>query len=132
MQTTRPGIHPHEIVMAGMSAGSGIVELAFQSNASSAITNAFPGWFYVMFFGGLILGGLATLYGISRDKLEGVLIERAGLALLSAMYLAYAIAVVGLFGERGVMASVMPLAVAIANAVRVWQIGRSIKLYRDG
>ena len=119
MQTTRPGRHPHEIVMAGISVFSGTLELVIDT-PSSEVTKVLPGWFAVMFFGGLILGGLVTLFGISQDKLIGFLLERTGLALLAIMYLAYVVACVGLFGERGIMASVMPLAVAVANSVRVW------------
>ena len=127
-----PGRHPHEVAIALYSVMVGIVGLAIPSGISRSIQTIFPdGWAYV-FFGLLVAAGAITLIGIFNSRIEGALMERTGLIVLTWLLIAYAIAVLSTGGQLGFVAVMFPVAYAVANVVRSVQISRDIEAWRSG
>ncbi|MCW0214383.1 MAG: hypothetical protein OJJ54_13570 [Pseudonocardia sp.] len=94
---------------------------------SPGISNAFPGDTENYFFVSMAVFGGLSLYGALQRSVVGLLVERAGLIVLSAIYLGYSVAVVSNSGFRGITPAVFGLAIAVANVARLVQISRDLK-----
>lgn len=127
----RSGRHPHEIALLVLSVVIGFTGLIFESDRlSPGISNAFPGLLQSYFYFGLVLGGAVALFGALRINITGLLLERAGLIFLSAVYLAYGISVLSNSGTRGLIPALFGIAMSVASIVRVVQIQRDVKQAR--
>jgi hypothetical protein len=127
-----PGRHPHEVAVALYSLLVGIVGFTLPTGISRSIATMFPyGWDYV-YFGLLIVAGGMVLIGVFNRKIEGALLERSGLLVLTCLFLAYAIAVMIVGGQLGFVAAMFSLSYSVANVVRAVQITRAINDWRSG
>jgi hypothetical protein len=122
----RTGRSPHEILVcitALFIGGSGLIA---GKTTSPAINAAFPPPWEDVYFFGLVVSALITLYGIARYRVEGLLIERAGLGVQAAFFLAYGIAVVSNRGWFGAAFAALPLCFFASNICRMVQIRRDL------
>ncbi|SDN79428.1 hypothetical protein SAMN05428965_1655 [Geodermatophilus sp. DSM 45219] len=76
----------------------------------------------------LVLFAGVTLYGIYRRRIEGLLIERAGLTVMAALYGTYIYASLAVNGLDGVTSIALPLSFVVANLARCWQIRTDLVL----
>lgn len=127
-----PGRHPHEVAVALYSLLVGIVGFTLPSSISRSIATMFPhGWDYV-YFALLVVAGVTVLIGIFNRRIEGALMERIGLLLLTFLFVAYSIAVMIVGGQLGFVAAMFSMSYAVANVVRSVQITRAIEDWRSG
>lgn len=122
LRVTRTGRSPHEILVcitALIIGGSGLV---LEKSVSQAINDTFPEPYDRAYFFGLVLSAALTLYGIGRWRVEGLLIERIGLALQALFFAAYAVAILINRGAVGIGFAAIPLCFTASNLVRIAQI----------
>ena len=84
----RTGRHPHEIlvcVTALLIGGSGLALNG--TSISRALNETFPEGLRYIYFTGLVLSALVTLYGIAKHGIEGLLIERIGMGVQACLFL---------------------------------------------
>jgi predicted lysophospholipase L1 biosynthesis ABC-type transport system permease subunit len=124
----RTGKHPHEILVVFASSVLGLAGSIAPHRISIAIHSEFAYPWAMVFWMMMAIFSLITLYGILNHRVEGMLIERAGLIVLSALYGMYVFAVLSYAGWMGVASTVLPLAFAIGNLSRCWQIRTDLAL----
>lgn len=124
--TIRSGRNPFQLWMLSACVLSGIVGLLTPgANTNSAINRLLPGWETEAWYISLALFGLIGLIGSARNNL---LVERVGMAALSAVALLYAIGVVAAAGTRGAFAALLVAAFAAACVTRYVQINRDLRV----
>lgn len=128
--TFRSGRHPHEIGLLVMSLVIGLIGLAVEPASSPALSSSLSGPLLSYFFLVLILSAIASFVGALMNSITGLLWERAGMYPLSAMYVAYSMAVLMYGGLRGITSAMFGLAIAVASVVRIVQIHRDLKKVR--
>ena len=119
--------HPHEILLGATCKIVGILGLVFPETISPGLRSAFPGDLVKWWFVGLILSGGLILFGIFTEGILGPLMERIGLGVSAAFFLAYIVAVLSNSGMRGLTATTLPMAYTIANVVRMFQITSALR-----
>lgn len=116
-----PPRHPHEVVLCGMTAVAGAFFLFAEGPAS--LTDRLPPWIIEVWAATLMIcGGLVVVGFMLRDRVAGVLLERAGLMGLTPAVAAYAVAVLALSGGGAAIAAAWGLGIAVASILRVRQI----------
>lgn len=126
----RSGRHPHEAALLVVFAVAGISGLLAPDRTSNQVlkTLSAPGLY--VFFGVLAVGSLLALVGTFTKGLKGPTIELFGLAILTLELLGYGVAIFGAVGPRGLLSALLPIGVAAANTVRIWQIVGEVKAVR--
>ncbi|MDB5733285.1 MAG: hypothetical protein JWQ03_3180 [Variovorax sp.] len=127
----RTGRHPHELLILIASTVLGLVGTVLPGEISSAIATVMDGWTVHAFWAGLAVFAGASLYGILKRGVEGLLIERVGLFGLAMFYLAYSVAVIDYAGWGGLVSVALPLCFAIGNLGRIWQIRTDLRLVKS-
>lgn len=124
----RTGRQPHELLVLLATVILGTVGTFLPEKISTAIAETFARPISSVYWAGLALFAGIALFGIIRRRVDGLLIERAALVVLTALYGAYVVAVISSSGLAGFAACALPLAFAIANVCRVFQIRRDLQL----
>lgn len=121
--------HPFEVAMLCAAVVVGFSRAL--APTSGAIQRGLPLPVTVSWYSLLAVGGIICLVGIYwREKVTGLIVERAGLCLLTAGALAYSIVLVTVGGWSGVAAGAFILAFGIAAALRSIDIGRILRRVR--
>jgi hypothetical protein len=123
----RTGRSSHEILVCATAVIIGLFGLLLPKSISPAITSVFPPPLDLAYYAGLVLSGGLTLFGIARYRVEGLLLERIGLAMQAAFYAAYGIAIVGTRGIGGWAMACLPLCFAISSLFRIVQIRADLR-----
>lgn len=84
-------------------------------------------WAVVLFAGGTV--GLVS--EVLRDRILGLIVERAALVAIAGAALAYGVAVIYAAGFRGGVAGALVLSVGTASGVRAWQVTRTLNRLAD-
>jgi hypothetical protein len=126
----RTGKHPHEIFVIVATVALGIVGVIVPEEISSAIASEFAWPWAVVYWACMVVFGATTLYGIFMHKIEGLLIERAGLVMVAVLYGIFIFAVASYAGWNGLVSMTLPAAFASANIARCCQIGTDLALLK--
>lgn len=128
MPLLRSGRHPHEVFLLVVCFPYGIGGL-ISGSESRALETTFPQWAKYLWFVGLIMGSIVGVYGIYRNDITGLLIERMALrelTLLSALYIGVAI-----FSAPSTVSTALGISIllgfVISNIVRSIQIRNDLK-----
>lgn len=126
MLVIRSGRSAHELLLLIWCLISGAAGIAVPGRVSTSTLSALPGpWLYVWYIG-LVVGSATAITGLVLASLVGLLVERVGLIILSGLLLSYGVAVVGLFGLRGMQFGLLVSALAAANLWRAAQARRDL------
>lgn len=124
----RTGKHPHEVLVLCFTTVLGIVGSFVPEEISDAIAKEFLWPWSMAFWIAMTVTGLISLYGIYNKKIDGLLIERAGLTLQATLFGVYIYAVSRHSGLEGLVAMALPAALAAGNIYRCWQIKTDLAL----
>lgn len=124
----RTGRHPHEILVLAFTAVLGLIGAIVPESISDAISHEFPWPWSMVFWIAMLLSSLVTLFGIFNHKIEGLLIERAGLTMHASMLGIYTYAVLQYAGLGGLVGMVLPLALICGNLWRCFMIRTDLVL----
>lgn len=127
----RAGRHPHEILVAFTALFIGVTGVAFGGAMSPSLNATFGAPWRSVYFVGLAVGGAVTLWGIARRRIEGMLIERAGLWMLAMLFAAYSAAIIADRGVIGLAFALIPLSYTATTVMRCLQIGRDLELLKQ-
>lgn len=127
----RTGRQPHEILVISATVLLGIVGVVLPQEISAAVADAFSAFWARAYWAGMVVFGAVTLFGIFRKRIEGLLIERAGLTVLAVLYGTYVYAALATAGLEALAGITLPTSFAIANLARCWQIRNDLILLRD-
>lgn len=128
----RTGRHPHEIAVIVASLAVGIVGTYQPEVISRPITLIFPWPWSMAYWCLMVLFGAVALFGVLRTKrIDGLLVERAGLTGLAFLYVSYVLAVFEFAGTGGLFGALLPGAFAIGSIARCWQIGTDLILIKS-
>lgn len=132
MNQIRTGRHPHEIALSVGACIIGSVSVLLPASANPAIYSVLGACIGRAFFAGLAFFSLVILLGVAKGKIEGLLIERAGLLVVCIFFGAYAIAIISHRGfPIGLAGAALPALLAVANVWRAVQIRNDLRLLRD-
>lgn len=110
------------IVFVGSSAITG--------GEGQVIAQSFPLWAQYLWYGGLTIGASIALFGIARNNLVGLLIERAALLFLAGLCASYGLAFLAASSRSDVFHAVyvvfFVLAFAVVNYVRAKQARKNV------
>jgi hypothetical protein len=127
----RSGRNPFEVLMLVACVATGTVGLFQPSSTSNVIISMLPNWEVITWYSGLTLGGLVSLFGVSRSGVVSLVLERAGLVTLTCLMLAYSTAVVTQVGVRGALPALFTGLFAVACAIRFVYITTDLKRMED-
>lgn len=119
------GRNPFQLWLLAACVLSGITGLVTPGANNSVITKLLPGWEVDAWYAGLALFAAIGLVGSIRNSL---LVERVGIAALSAVSVLYAVAIIAAAGERGVFAALLIAAFSCACVTRFVQINRDLRV----
>jgi hypothetical protein len=117
---------PFEVMFMVAALVGGLALLVLRQHLGSSLAQALPPIITILLGAGLWLGGLITLIGMSLHVVLGPLLERAGLALLALLLLAYSGFTIDFVGVRGLITSVFFVSFASAGLWRIRQIGTEL------
>jgi hypothetical protein len=127
----RTGKHPHEILVVGATIMLGIVGTIWPDRISAAIDQEFSWPWSVAYWVSMAAAGSITMWGIFNRKIDGLLIERAGLTIQASLFGLYVYAVAQYVGFAGFASMVLPIAFAAGSLARCWQIGTDLSLLKE-
>lgn len=127
----RTGRQPHETLVVIATGLLGVVGLMLPHEVSGAIADALTPHWASVFWAGIALFAFITLWGIYKRRIDGLLVERAGLTVLTALYGGYVLILLTYRGWDALAGAALPLAFAIANVVRCFQIGNDLSLLKS-
>jgi hypothetical protein len=130
LKLIRTGRHPHEILVLVAAVVIGVQGVIFPRDINPAVHDLLGAWGGSAYFAALVLFAFVTLYGIRQGKIDGLLVERAGLAVLAVFFFAFAAAVLNYRGISAIGSASFPLALAVANIWRIRQIRNDLKTLR--
>lgn len=122
----RTGNSPFEVWLLGAAVIAGVGGLV-NPGASRAVARVLPDWQLYTWYSGLIVTAGIALLGVVLRSLLGLLLERAGLVLLAALTVIYAIAIVAAGGEPLTLSAALAASLGCACLARAWQIGKDLK-----
>lgn len=132
--TVIAGVHnnrtPHKIFLLVACVLAGVIGLFFPHTHAQSIEAAFHGNSLLIWYTGLLIGGVLGLAGVFRRTITGVLIEQSGMLLLAGLMLSFAVAAIAYSGVRGIVGLTILTGFGIANIVRAWQIRHDLTLIR--
>jgi hypothetical protein len=127
----RTGRQPHEVFILVLSIVIGCIGAVIPDQVGNAISSVLHGWPIHLYYAGLALFAAVTLLGVFSPKIEGLLVERAGLIVVGLYYAAFAVAVFAYAGAGGAMGTLLPIGYMVANGARVWQIHTDLALLKS-
>lgn len=116
---------PFEVMFMIAAILGGVTILA--TSHATAVGRTIPVWMVAYLGLGLIVGGAMSLYGIFTKRPAGPLIERAGLLLLSILFVTYTGLILTAIGFRGATSVVFFLAFSVAAIARMRQITKAFR-----
>jgi hypothetical protein len=128
--------HPHEIFNCIWIAVVGILGIILLTTADQSVSGSIaralsPEWQYGLYVS-LVLSSIATLFGIYRRKrIEGLLMERLGLAFQAVVFVAYVTVLLTESGVTALLASVLPGVLVAANVVRIRNINADLRVIKE-
>lgn len=121
--------NPFEILLLVVSVLSGLGGLLQQQDTSQIILQHIPTWELKVWYGGLIIGGVVSLFGALHPSVSSMLVERVGLTILFTISLLYSIILLTV-GQTPLSLSVLlTVGFSFACFVRCLQI--SITIWRN-
>ncbi len=130
LKLIRTGRHPHEILVLVAAVAIGVQGCLFPRDVNPAVHALLGPWGGFVFFATLSVFALVTLYGIRQGKIDGLLVERAGLAVLAVFFMAFTAAVLDYRGLSALGSASFPFCLALANIWRIRQIRTDLKTLR--
>lgn len=124
----RTGRHPHEILLVVAATLLGVVGAFIPELISDAVAAEFPWPWAMIYWIFMAVSGLITLWGIFNKKIEGLLVERAGLTMQATAIGIFIYCVAEYAGLGGLVSMVLPGAIIIGHLSRCWQIKRDLAL----
>jgi hypothetical protein len=125
MVVVHGGRNPFELWLLSACVLSGLAGLITPGANNSVINKLLPGWEVQAWYAGLLLIGAVALYGAARQKM---LVERVGMAIMSALTLLYSVAVLAAAGDRAAFIALLVAAFSAACITRVVQINRDLRV----
>lgn len=110
--------NPFEIFLGGLCVVSGLPFLLNFTPKPGSLEALLPEWLVIAWGTQLVLGGLATLFGILADREDTY---RFGMTLLGPAAIIYAVGIVAASGAPGLVAAAITLAFGLACIVR-WAV----------
>ena len=126
----RSSRHPHEIAVVIAATLIGLLGLISGQDANPSVYGAFGLEWGRAFFASMSFFSAVTLYGITRDLIAGMLIERVGLLVVAVNFALYAVAIVSERGLPGLSGTILPVVLCGAHVWRAWQIGTDLHRLR--
>lgn len=126
----RTGKHPHEIVVIIATILLGTVGALWPEQINAAIANEFNWPWSTAYWVALAGAGVITMWGILDHRIDGLLVERAGLTLQATLFGLYIYAVAQYAGFSGFVGMVLPAAFAAGSLARCWQIRTDLALLK--
>jgi hypothetical protein len=130
MQIIHSGRNPYAIFLLLACALTGVAGLISPQRTSPAVANVLLPWELEAWYGGLILSSGAALGGLLWRGLTSLLVERVALVVLASVTAMYSVAVVLRGGVALSLAATATAGLCVASVVRIWQIGRDLKVLR--
>lgn len=127
----RTGRQPHETLVVATTVLLGAIGVALPQEISAAVADAFTVFWARAYWAALVVFGSVTLWGIFYRRVEGLLIERAGLTVLAVLYGTLVYAVLATDGLAGLTGTALPACFVVANLSRCWQIRTDLVLIKD-
>jgi len=126
-----------EVVLMVIAVGTGAGGLWNPSGITSRVDPLLPTWGRLIWYGGLLVGGMITIIGIAMARPFGPLVERAGLVILTGSCVSY-LALSLPHGWAGLQQALLILLFTLVVLARIWLISRepyeiasAIKLIRS-
>lgn len=126
----RSGRHPHEVMFLVFVAIVGLGGLIAPSSTANVILKELSPVGLAVFYGVFAIGSLLALFGAYSKGLKGPVIEAFGLGIMTAELLGYGAAVFGFAGVKGILSSLFPLCMGVANVWRMLQVRGEYKAAR--
>lgn len=122
---------PHELFLLGVSVLLGVSYLVTVP-APQSLAAAVPRWAVLLWAAGLLVSGVTGLVGCGWKGQPpiGLGLERGAMLLSTAALLLMASASVAANGERAAWGAGLTIAWALANSMRVRQIGKELREIR--
>lgn len=101
---------------------TGVSGLVAPGTKSRVITGSLPGWMQVVWYSGLLGGGLLGGFALILGGKTGLIVERPARWLLAFLCCAFGVAVIAAVGLRGVAGMAFIGLFAAACVARAWEI----------
>lgn len=126
LATIPPSRHPFQawIMVACIIAGAGNLV-----DSQSAINDVLPAYIVKIWAISLLAAGALTLTGAYfKDRIMGLLIERAGLTTLCGAAVCYGVAIILVAGPAAAVPGPLTISIGIAAGWRVIHVNRELKV----
>jgi hypothetical protein len=121
-----PSRHPFQLwcLLACILGGAGNLV-----DSKSAINQLLPHYIVVIWALTLMLSGILGIWGaFSRDRINGLLLERAGLTTLGTAAIAYGAGIAVVAGQPAIFSGALTASIGIASLWRVAHVNRELKV----
>jgi signal transduction histidine kinase len=105
----------------------GLALLILRQRLGSTLAQELPTPITVILGAGLVAGAGTTLIGMWMQRVAGLLLERAGLLILTILFIVYAAFTVDFTGLKGLIIEVFFGSFAVASAFRALQIASDLR-----
>lgn len=119
--------NPFQLAFMIAAVLGGLALLVLRQRLGSTLAQQLPAVITVILGIGLVAGAGTTLAGMSTQRIIGLLLERAGLLILTILFAVYAAFTVDFVGIKGLITVVFFAAFTVASAYRAWQISSDIR-----
>lgn len=122
MLVIRSGRHPHEVMFLVFVAIVGLGGLIAPESTANVVLKELSTIGLVLFYAVFAVGSLLALSGAYSKGIKGPVIEAFGLGIMTAELLGYGTAVFAYAGFKGLLSSLFPLCMGVANVWRMLQV----------
>lgn len=122
--------NPFEIFLLAACLLSGVAGLIDPARGSQAVVNTIPSWELYIWYAGLAVGSLITLWGALGRRVIHLYLERMGLSLLTGLTFGYVIALMSHISKPLALPTVVTMFFCVACFVRLRQINAELKVGR--
>lgn len=105
---------------------TGLAGLAIPASKSQAIMTSLPGWVQVVWYSGILVGGLLGGIGVLWGGRVGLIVERPARWLLAGLCAAFGVAVFTSAGARGVIGAAFIGLFGVACVARAHEIRKEL------
>lgn len=126
MIVIKSGRHPFEVMILAWCLLSGVNQTINYQRAASSVLHDLPDLFGYALYAGTVVGSAIALIGTFWPSLTGPLVERAGLWMLSGLWVSFGV-LLATAGVRGLYFGGFLWGFAAAAIWRGVQIGRELK-----
>lgn len=127
IHTTRS---PHKLYLLIACVIGGTLGLVFPPSHGLSISDAFPGKTQLVWYAGLLIGGVLGLVGSYLRSITGILLEQAGMYLLAGLAISFAFAAFAHTGLPAIPGALILGGFGCANAVRAYHIHLDLRVLR--